>query len=423
MNRDALISQLRIDRDDLPERRPRRRRPSAPVVGAIAIVLAAIGALAWFLLAQTGVPVRSATAAAVSSPSAAAGATLLDASGYVVAQRQATVSSKVAGKVLEVLIQEGQHVQAGQVIARLDDSNARAAEAQAVAEFGQAQANVQLAETALADANVKYQRYRGFAGQGVIAEQTIDDVRTVWDNARATLAVSRSAVAVAQAGVQVARRNIEDTIVRAPFSGVVTAKTAQPGEIVAPVAGGGFTRTGIGTIVDMDSLEVEVDIAESLINRVTQGMPAVVKLNAYPDWEIPAVVIAVIPTADRSKATVTVRVDLKTKDARIVPEMGARVSFLSPAEVGPRHAAVQTGVVVPDDAVKTDDSGQAAAFVIHGGRVQRRAVRLGPRQDDRQVVLAGLKPGENVAISEQPLTDGARVRILDAGQPGQRESN
>jgi RND family efflux transporter MFP subunit len=416
MTNDALLHQLRIDRIEKPRRPPGHGPPWLVIIAIVVLVLAAIGALAWFLIAQPNrTPVRAATATAIGAGGTAQGEALLDASGYVVARRQATVSSKITGMVQQVLIEEGDHVQAGQVIARLDPSNARASEAQSQAQVGQARANVQLAQADLANAGIKYQRYRGAAGQAIIAAQAIDDTRTAYDSARANLAVSRSQLAVSQAQLEVALRNLDDTVVRAPFYGVVTVKAAQPGEIVSPVsAGGGFTRTGICTIVDMDSLEVEVDVAESFINRVHQGMPAVVKLNAYPDWEIPAEVIAVIPTADRSKATVTVRVELKAKDARIVSEMGARVTFLSPAPAGATPGAAQRGVIVPNDAVKTEDGGQSVVFVIENGRLERRAVGLGPQENAGQVVLAGVHPGDVVAISDKPLTDGAKVRLVKA---------
>ena len=417
MTNDALLHQLRIDRSEKP-RRPPGGGPPWLLISAIAVVvLAAIGALVWFLIAQPDrTAVRAATATAIAPSGAAQGAALLDASGYVVARRQATVSSKITGMVEQVLIEEGDHVQAGQIIARLDASNARASEAQSQAQVAQSGANVQLAEANLANAGVKYNRYRGAAGEGIIATQAIDDTRTAFDSARASLAVSRGELAVSRAQLEVARRSLDDTVVRAPFAGVVTVKAAQPGEIVSPIsAGGGFTRTGICTIVDMDSLEVEVDVAESFINRVSQGMPAVVKLNAYPDWEIPADVIAVIPTADRSKATVTVRVQLKAKDARIVPEMGARVTFLSPTPSGARPgAAAGRGVIVPGDAVKTEDGGQSVVFVIEDGRVERRAVKLGSQESAGQVVLAGLQPGDEVAISDKPLRDGAKVKLVKA---------
>jgi RND family efflux transporter MFP subunit len=414
MTNDALLHQLRIDRSEKPRRSPGSGPPWIVIAIIAVVALAVIGAIAWFLIAQPDrTPVHAATATALSPGVAGQGAALLDASGYVVARRQATVSSKITGMVQQVLIEEGDHVQEGQVIARLDPSNAQAAEAQSRAEVSQAQANIVLAKANLANADIKFKRYSGAAGQGIIATQAIDDTRTSDDSARASLAVSRSQLAVSQAELQVAQRNLDDTIVRAPFAGVVTVKAAQPGEIVSPVsAGGGFTRTGICTIVDMDSLEVEVDVAESFINRVSQGMPAVVKLNAYPDWEIPADVIAVIPTADRSKATVTVRVELKAKDARIVPDMGARVTFLSPAPGGAKASSAQRGVIVPADAVKTEDSGQAVVYVIDGGRVERRAVGIGPQDSRGQVVLAGLQPGDVVALSDKPLSDGTKVRLV-----------
>jgi RND family efflux transporter MFP subunit len=335
----------------------------------------------------------------------------------VVARREATVSSKVAGQVADVMVEEGQHVQAGQIIARLDPSNARASMAQSSAQVAQAQANVRLAQAALNNASIKYGRYQGLAGEGVVAAQAIDDAKTQVDSAREQLAVNRQAVQVAQAGLGVAQRNLDDTVVHAPFTGVVTAKSAQPGEIVAPVAGGGFTRTGICTIVDMDSLEVDVDVAESFINRVAQGMPTSIRLDAYPDWDIPGSVIAVIPTADRSKATVTVRVGMNLKDARIVPDMGARVSFLAPSTPG--AAPTRRGVVVPTDAVQTGSSDNTGVvYVIEDGRVERRAVRLGARESGGQVLLSGVSAGDQVAVGDfSQLHDGAKVRVTGQDQP------
>jgi multidrug efflux pump subunit AcrA (membrane-fusion protein) len=194
---------------------------------------------------------------------------------------------------------------------------------------------------------------------------------------------------------------------------VVTVKAAQPGEMVSPVsAGGGFTRTGIGTIVDMDSLEVEVDVAESFINRVAEGMPATVKLNAYPDWEIPAEVIAVIPTANRSKATVTVRVGLKSHDPRIVPEMGARVAFLAPRDAGAAAVRPRKSVTVPADAVMAQGPDRGVVFVLKDGRLERRAVRLGPAEPKGQTIQAGVAPGETVAVGAlDKLKDGELVRV------------
>ena len=260
---------------------------------------------------------------------------VLDASGYIVAQRQATVSAKTTGRLQELYIEEGQRVKAGEVIARLDDSNSRAALAQARAGVQQAEANVAAAQVALSDARPIYVRNEQERAAQVISAQDFDAAKQTYDAAQANFAIQQAALAGARASLQVAERYEEDTVVRAPFSGVVTVKAAQPGDIVSPVsAGGGFTATGICTIVDMDSLEAEVDVSENFIHRVKEGQGAIVRLNAYPDWAIPASVVAIIPTADRSKATVKVRVGFKTRDARILPEMGARVSFLAKAGGG-----------------------------------------------------------------------------------------
>ncbi len=280
---------------------------------------------------------RAAAGSAVSSPAVGTQSggpgglvSVLDASGYIVAQRQATVSAKTTGRLQELYIEEGQRVKAGEIIARLDDSNSRATLAQARAGVSQAQANLRAAQVALADARPIYVRTEQERAAQVISAQEFDAAKQTYDAAQASFAIQQAALAGAQANLLVAERYQDDTIVRAPFSGVVTVKAAQPGDIVSPVsAGGGFTATGICTIVDMDSLEAEVDVSENFIHRVQPGQGAIVRLNAYPDWAIPASVVAIIPTADRSKATVKVRVGFKTRDARILPEMGARVSFLA----------------------------------------------------------------------------------------------
>ena len=223
-------------------------------------------------------------------------------------------------------------MQPGEIIARLDDTNSRAALEKAEAQLAQAEASREAAKVAFDDARRIYTRNAQQHQAGVISAQDFDNARAAFNIAQSEYAVRRKAVDVARAGLAVAQRAQEDTIVRAPFGGVVTVKAAQPGEIVSPIsAGGGFTRTGIGTIVDMASLEVEVDVNENFINRVRPGQQATIRLNAYPDWEIPAEVIAVIPTADRAKATVKVRVGFKQRDERVLPEMGARVSFLGDA--------------------------------------------------------------------------------------------
>jgi RND family efflux transporter MFP subunit len=413
MSRDGLVGQLKIDRDGEPPRRRRRGEPSRwpLIIGLAVIAVAVVGALAWFLITRPDLPsVETAVAKSAWSGQAAQGGALLDASGYVVARREATVSAKVTGKVERVLIQEGEHVAAGQVIATLDDSNAKAALDQAAAQAQATDAAIRVAQVTLAEQTPKIKRSRALHGGGWLSDDDLDTAQAAFDSARQNLTLAQSQAAAARATVEVYRRGEDDTIVRAPFDGVVTSLAAQPGEIVAPVAGGGFTRTGICTIVDMDSLEVDVDVAESFISRVTPGMPASVKLNAYPDWEIPAQVITVIPTADRSKATVTVRVGIKSRDPRIVPEMGAHVAFLSPTPTA--QSGASRAVIVPADAVQTEDNGQSVVFVIADGKAERRAVRLGDKGADGQMIVAGLQPGETVAVEgADHLKDGAAVKV------------
>lgn len=303
------------------------------MIGALVAVLVLGGA--WWIsskrkaepAAPPPAPVESNST--VTAPPPVTRGSTLDASGYVVARRQATVSAKTTGRVIEVSIEEGQSVQQDEIIARLDDTNTRAAQAQAKAQLAQAQASLEASKVALDDARRIYVRNEQQYGAQVISAQDFDNAKAAFNAAQSDFLVKQKAVEVARASLAIAERSQEDTIVRAPFAGVVTVKAAQPGEIVSPIsAGGGFTRTGIGTIVDMASLEVEVDVNENFINRVHPGQNATIRLNAYPDWEIPAEVIAVIPTADRAKATVKVRVGFKQRDERVLPEMGARVSFL-----------------------------------------------------------------------------------------------
>ena len=421
LDKASLAGQLKIDRG-APTSSGGSPRLLWIGLAVVAVLLLAGGGI-WFAIARPDLtPVQAATAKA-SGGGAAAGGSLLDASGYVVARRKATVSSKITGKVLEVNIEEGQHVAAGQVIARLDPSNAIAALDQAKAQAAAAQANLRLADVSLIEAGPKFQRMKQLHDKGWISDQGVETAQASLDTSKANLELVRRQAATSNAAVEVARRAVDDTVVRAPFAGVVTVKAAQPGEMVSPIsAGGGFTRTGLGTIVDMDSLEVEVDVAESFINRVREGMPATVKLNAYPDWEIPAEALAVIPTADRSKATVTVRVGFKQKDPRIVPEMGARVAFLSPATPDKAAAPTSRSVLVPNDAVLEQQGGGAIAFVIDGGKARRRAVRLGAHSADGQVVLAGLRPGEQVAVGGlERLHDGAGIKIT-AAKPAATEN-
>ncbi|MGH7326691.1 MAG: efflux RND transporter periplasmic adaptor subunit [Candidatus Rokuibacteriota bacterium] len=334
---------------------------------------------------------------------------LLNASGYVTPRRRATIAAKITARVNEMLAEEGMHVEPGQILARLDDSDARARLASAKAErdataaaLGDLRVNLDNAERELRRAEELFKR-------GLVAEQARDQARTAVESLRARIALAREQVSVGEARVQVAQQDLDNCTVRAPFAGIVVSKDAQRGEMVSPVsAGGGFTRTGIATIVDMSSLEIEVDVNESYIARVRSGQPVTAVLDAYPDWQIPAKVRTVIPTADRQKATVKVRVTFDRLDPRILPDMGVKVTFL-----GDEPSGQEAGgrVRVPRTAVR-EEGGTASVYVYREGRVERRAVRLGQAFGNEHEVLAGLSDGEQIVVTAvNELRDGQRAQV------------
>jgi len=406
-----LLKELRIDRD-APDDGTAARRRLWLGLGAAALVVA--GLAAWFLSREKPVEVRVAAARAM--PAASTGTSVLDATGYVTARRQATVSAKITGKVREVRIEEGQRVKAGDVLATLDDAEARVEVELRRAQLAEARARFAEAEAASANADREHDRQRDLADRKLTSVSALDAARTQSETLRARLSSQASAIRVAEEALEAARVQLDNTIVRAPFDGVVTVKAAQPGEMISPIsAGGGSIRTGIGTIVDMDSLEIQVDVSESYINRVQPGQAVEAVLNAYPDWRIPASVIAIVPTADRSKATVKVRIALAEKDARIVPEMGVRVAFLESREAAPGTPAPPRGALVPAAAIRQDGD-KDVVFLLRDGRAERRAVSLGGTQGDSRQVQAGVTAGDTVIVDPPAgLADGAAVRAKESG--------
>ena len=402
-----LLKQHRIDRG--PERPPRRRGRLLAILAVLALV---VGVGLWLGWARLRPPVVQTTVARAAAPGGAAGS-VLDASGYVTARLQATVSAKITGKVTEVLIEEGMRVRAGAVLARLDDTEARAGLGLAQAQLVAARSQLAEVRAQLEQAERDYVRQQGLYDRQLVSPQSLDAALAQRDMLRARLANVQEQIKVAQESLAVAQVQLDNTVIRAPFSGVVIAKSAQPGEMISPIsAGGGFTRTGIGTIVDMDSLEIQVDVNESYINRVTPGQPVEATLNAYPDWKIPGEVIAIIPTADRSKATVKVRIAIKTRDARIVPDMGVRVGFLESKPAGAAPAPTVAGVLVPAEAVRPDGNDSVVFVVGDNKRVQRRGVTLGPDVAGQRRVVSGLREGERVVLAPPPgLADGQAVRL------------
>ena len=411
MSSEDLLSELKISRQDREDHDDGVRR--WPVFAGVAIVLVVLvaGGLWWWSGTRT-VEVQTVTA---SAPSAGDSGAVLQATGYVTARRQATVSAQIVGTLTEVLIEEGDHVKKGQVLARLEDSSQQAQLNAARASAAAARARVGEMRAQLIQAERDSKRQQNLVARRLVPKQQAEQAATQVDSLRAQLNSARAQDKAAQAQVQVAQVNYNYTVVRAPFDGVVTNKAAQVGEIIAPAAaGGGFTRTGVGTIVDMDSLEVDVDVNEAYIGRVKPHMPAEAVLDAYPDWTIPAHVIAIVPAADRSKATVKVRVGLDQKDERIVPDMGVRVSFLE-KESEPQADAPQ-GVLVPASAIVTRN-GHKVVFVLEDGAARQKTVNPAAQSyGDLRLLPAGVQAGAQV-IDKPPadLADGAAVQVKKNG--------
>jgi RND family efflux transporter MFP subunit len=403
----ALLGQLRIDRTQRETRFDPRRRRWIAAAGLVLVGLIAAGV--WFgLSGRAALPVRTAVAQPIAG--GGANASVLDATGYVTARRQATVSAQITGTLTDVLIEEGDHVKSGQVLGRLEDTAQRAALAQAQAQLHSAQALLGQYQAQLAQSERDVKRAEDLVERKLVSQQAVEQARTQVETGAAQVQGQRKQIELAAASVRAAQVQLGYCTVRAPFTGVVIAKAAQVGEIVSPLsAGGGFTRTGIGTIVDMDSLEIEVDVNEAYINRVQPGQPVESVLNAYPDWKIPSHVIAIIPTADRSKATVKVRIGLDLKDGRIVPDMGVRVSFLEEHKPAAQTQERPRGVLVPAAAVRKEGD-QDVVFVLKERRAQRRTVMLGGVIGDSRQVLAGVSPGEAVIVDAPAgLKDDAAV--------------
>ena len=376
--RENLLNNLRIDRSAEPSEAD---SPNKLLLLGVAVVL--VGFFWWLFLSDD--ELKEVTTFTVKSlqMSDSSATSILDASGYVVARRRATVSSKVTGKVMKVFIEEGMYVEEGQLLAQLDDSTMKA--------------DLNYSQSQLDEAIRVFNRTKELAKEELASQASLDAARASVEGLEALNAVRKQVV--------------NDMQILAPFSGVVVYKAAQPGEMISPVsAGGGFTNTGICTIVDMDSLEVEVDVNEAFINRVKPGQPVITNLNAYPKWDIPSEVIAIIPTADRNKATVKVRIALLEKDERVLPDMGSRVSFLRKVENATKETPKE-GVMIPLGAVSTKE-GESIVQVINGTSVEVRQVEVAEETANYARVIKGLNSGMKVvARFDDELEDGQKIII------------
>ena len=383
-------------------------------LGMAAIVVLVLGAatFAGFRLRNRKpiVEVAAATKAEIGGRAA-----LLNASGYVTPRRRATIAAKITGRVTSVQFDEGTHVAEGQILATLDDSDAQRALASAKADRDASRAAIADFEVQLRNANIQLKRAQDLYAAGVQTQEALDNARTSADSLKAKIDLAKQQVSSAEARIGEAQQNVDNCTIRAPFAGIVVSKDAQVGEMVSPnSAGGGFTRTGIATIVDMNSNEIEVDVNEAYIARVVPNQLVKAFLDAYPDWEIPCKVRTVIPTADRQKATVKVRISFIKLDPRILPDMGIKVTFLG--DEAPKSASAHPpSALVPLEAVR-DDNGKKVVFLVLGDHVERRAVTTGSNRGSDVEIMGGLSAGDSVVVKGPgDLRDGQAVEIKKAG--------
>ena len=402
------LSGLRIDRDDRESRAPRRG-----LVALTLLLLAAAAVFGWWYLKPRAARVETVTVTLERSAGPNATATVLDASGYVVARLRATVSSKITGKLREMLVEEGTEVTKGQVLARLDDSIQRRELSLAEARLGAARERLRETEVRIREAELELGRSRSLVESGVVGQAQLDRDQAELDSLRARLEVGREEISVEEQQVSLRRQALEDTVIRAPFDGVTVTKDAQPGEMISPMsAGGGFTRTGLCTLVDMSSLEIEVDVNEAYINRVVDDQPVEAILDAYPGWRIPARVITTVPTADRQRATVRVRIAFEALDPRLLPEMGVKVAFLESAVPEAADEDRPAPKLTMDQRAIRRQGDDTYVFRYDNDVARRAAVLLGPVQEGRVEVLSGLEDGARVIVGGPgDLQDGDAVRI------------
>ncbi len=357
-------------------------------------------------------PVVEVTVAQKSAAGLGGREALLNASGYVTPRRRATIAAKITGRVTGVFFDEGTHVNEGQLLATLDDSDVRKALQAAKADYDASKAAIADYEVQLRNARIQLNRAEQLQKAGVETQEQLDNARTAADSLVAKIALAQSQVISAEARIQEAQQVVDNCTIRAPYTGIVVSKDAQVGEMVSPVsAGGGFTRTGIATIVDMNSNEIEVDVNESYISRVQDGQPVTAVLDAYPDWQIPSRVRTIIPSADRQKATVKVRISFLKLDPRILPDMGIKVTFLGAEPEKKPSAAAAAAIIIPQSAVR-DDNGKKIVFLVKDDKAERRAVTLGGARGSDTEVIAGITAGDTVVVKgPSNLRDGQSVEI------------
>ena len=397
------LSSLRINEG---QRKERKTGKILGVVVAAILLIALVAGAAYFTHNSAPIVEVAAAQKAGSGPTA-----LLNASGYVTPRRRATIAAKITGRVIGVYFDEGVHVKEGQILAKLDDSDVKRALDSAIADRNSTQAQIADYQVQLKNAELLVHRSTELQTAGVQSQEVLDNALTSADSLRAKIALTKQQVAASESRINEAQQAVDNTVIRAPFEGIVVSKDAQVGEMVSPVsAGGGFTRTGIATIVDMNSNEIEVDVNEAYIARVVPGMPVTAVLDAYPDWQIPSKVRTVIPTADRQKATVKVRISFLKLDPKILPDMGVKVTFLGD-EPKKQAGAIEPVASIPSGALR-DENGSKIVFLVKDNKLERRAVKPGTTRGNDVEIFAGLVPGDLVVTKGPPdLRDGETIQL------------
>jgi RND family efflux transporter MFP subunit len=397
------LSALRIDKEHRKERKTGKL--FGTVLAAI-LVIALVAGAAYFTHNAAPIVEVAAAQKAGTGPTA-----LLNASGYVTPRRRATIAAKITGRVVGVYFDEGVHVKEGQILAKLDDADVKRSLDSAIADRNSTQAQIADFQVQLKNAEIQVHRAKELQAAGVQSQEVLDNALTSADSLRAKIALTKEQVAASVARINEAQQTVDNTVIRAPFEGIVVSKDAQVGEMVSPVsAGGGFTRTGIATIVDMNSNEIEVDVNEAYIARVLPDQRVTAVLDAYPDWQIPSKVRTVIPTADRQKATVKVRISFIKLDPRILPDMGVKVTFLGD-EPKKQAGAIEPVASIPTAALR-DDSGSKIVYIVRENKLERRAVKTGNVRGSDTEIFAGLAPGDMVVTKGPPdLHDGETIQL------------
>ena len=396
------LSRLKIDKTAKTVQTIRRKRPMLIIGAAALIVLAAV--LYWM---GVFTPAQSVEVATVSQTYPSQSFTLLNASGYVVAQRKAAVASKITAQLLEISGEEGSRVKKGDIIARLEGADAAAAREQAQANVSVSRYSLAQARAELEDAKVSYEREKELVAQEYTTKAQYDSAEARYKKAAAGVSGAQYAVKAAEAALEAARVNVEYTVVRAPFDAVVLTKNADIGDIITPLGAAANAKAAVVTIADMNSLQVEADVSESNLELVKAGQPCEIQLDALPDKRFRGEVHMVIPTADRTKATVMVKVRFVDKDPRILPEMSAKVAFLSKA-VSPEEEKPRTTI---NPAAVVSRNGKSMAFVIKESRVEEQEIATGEKLGDLLVVAGGVKAGDRVVLNPpKGLKSGSRVK-------------